>query len=45
MTFGYDSDLSDRRTVMTLENWAESLLHALNDVRTSDKVSTRIYLV
>lgn len=42
MTFGYDSDLLDKRTVMTIDDWAESLLHALNDVRTSDKVSIRI---
>lgn len=43
MTFGYDSDVLDRRTVMTLENWAESLLYALNDLRTADKVSMRIH--
>ncbi|KAF4338455.1 eukaryotic translation initiation factor 3 [Fusarium beomiforme] len=37
MTFGYDSDLTDRSTVMELENWAETLLLSLNEVRTSEK--------
>lgn len=40
MTFGYDSDLTDRSTVMELENWAETLLQSLNEVRTSEKVSS-----
>ncbi|KAF4498687.1 hypothetical protein FAGAP_5165 [Fusarium agapanthi] len=40
MTFGYDSDLTDRSTVMELENWAETLLRSLNEVRTGDKVAT-----
>lgn len=38
MTFGYDSDLTDRQTVMRLENWAESLLDSVDQARTSDKV-------
>ncbi|KAF4432635.1 hypothetical protein FACUT_8323 [Fusarium acutatum] len=37
MTFGYDSDLTDRRTVMELESWAETLLQSLNEVRTGEK--------
>jgi hypothetical protein len=39
MTFGYDSDLRDKRTVMTLQNWAETLLYSLNEVRTSEKAT------
>jgi hypothetical protein len=39
MTFGYDSDVTDRSTVMELENWAESLLRSLDEVRTGDEVS------
>ncbi|CVK85068.1 uncharacterized protein FMAN_01986 [Fusarium mangiferae] len=41
MTFGYDSDLTDRRTVMTLESWAETLLQSLNEVRTGEKEKER----
>ncbi|KAH7190862.1 hypothetical protein DER44DRAFT_707818 [Fusarium oxysporum] len=41
MTFGFDSDLTDRSTVMELENWAETLLLSLNEVRTTDKEKTR----
>ncbi|KAH7493324.1 hypothetical protein FOMA001_g2044 [Fusarium oxysporum f. sp. matthiolae] len=41
MTFGYDSDLTDRSTVMELENWAETLLQSLNEVRTSEKEKER----
>ncbi|RYC80265.1 hypothetical protein BFJ63_vAg16850 [Fusarium oxysporum f. sp. narcissi] len=39
MTFGFDSDLTDRSTVMELENWAETLLLSLNEVRTTDKAT------
>lgn len=38
MTFGYDADLADQRSLMTLENWAENLLQMLMEVRTSKKV-------
>ncbi|KAM0259890.1 hypothetical protein ACHAPA_010497 [Fusarium lateritium] len=38
MTFGYDSDLTDREIVMNLDNWAQTLLHSLDEVRTSEKV-------
>ncbi|KAF5713070.1 hypothetical protein FMUND_8089 [Fusarium mundagurra] len=31
MTFGYDSDLTDRSTVMELENWVDTLLRSLNE--------------
>ncbi|KAL7762718.1 hypothetical protein ACKLNR_009253 [Fusarium oxysporum f. sp. zingiberi] len=41
MTFGYDSDLTDRSTVMELENWAETLLRSLNEVRTGEKEKER----
>ncbi|KAL5617889.1 hypothetical protein FOVSG1_000111 [Fusarium oxysporum f. sp. vasinfectum] len=44
MTFGYDSDLTDRSTVMELENWAETLLRSLNEVRTGEKAMARIHL-
>ncbi|KAL9565577.1 hypothetical protein ACKAV7_009759 [Fusarium commune] len=37
MTFGYDWDVTDRSTVMELENWAESLLRSLDEVRTGDE--------
>lgn len=38
MTFGYDSDLTDHRSVMRIENWAQSLLDSVNQVRLSNKV-------
>ena len=38
MTFGYDSDLTDSRSVMRIENWAQSLLDSVNQVRLSNKV-------
>ncbi|TVY69839.1 Protein SERAC1 [Fusarium oxysporum f. sp. cubense] len=41
MTFGYDSDLTDRSTVMELENWAETLLQSLDEVRTGKKEKER----
>ncbi|KAF5606142.1 uncharacterized protein FSUBG_6256 [Fusarium subglutinans] len=41
MTFGYDSDLTDRSTVMELENWADTLLRSLNEVRTGDEEKAR----
>ncbi|KAF5659795.1 hypothetical protein FCIRC_12351 [Fusarium circinatum] len=41
MTFGYDSDLTDKSNVMVLENWAETLLVSLNQVRTEDKEQKR----
>ncbi|RSM18346.1 hypothetical protein CDV31_002865 [Fusarium ambrosium] len=41
MTFGYDSDPTNKGTVARLENWAESLLHCLNEVRTSEEEKTR----
>ncbi|KAM0083609.1 hypothetical protein ACKRZS_004194 [Fusarium odoratissimum] len=45
MTFGYDSDLTNRSTVMELENWAETLLQSLNEVRTGEKEKERPLLV
>ncbi|KAF4450191.1 hypothetical protein F53441_6625 [Fusarium austroafricanum] len=44
MTFGYDSDLTDKSTVMELENWAETLLLSLSEVRTADKAMARLHL-
>ncbi|KAF5254431.1 hypothetical protein FANTH_689 [Fusarium anthophilum] len=44
MTFGYDSDLTDRRTVMELGSWAEALLQSLNEVRTDEKAMARLHL-
>ncbi|KAF5012463.1 hypothetical protein FDECE_1515 [Fusarium decemcellulare] len=44
MTFGYDSDLTNKKTVMTLENWAESLLHNLNEVRRSPEEKARPFI-
>ncbi|KAH6977393.1 hypothetical protein BKA56DRAFT_588222 [Ilyonectria sp. MPI-CAGE-AT-0026] len=41
MTFGYDADLADQRSLMTLENWAENLLQMLMEVRTSKKQRRR----
>ncbi|KAF5671213.1 AAA ATPase domain-containing protein [Fusarium heterosporum] len=40
MSFGYDSDLTDRKSTMTLEDWAEALLRSVDEVRVSDKVVT-----
>ncbi|PNP85063.1 hypothetical protein FNYG_01588 [Fusarium nygamai] len=45
MTFGYDSDVTDRSTVMELENWAETLLRSLNEVRTGGEEKTRPLLL
>ncbi|KAF5700327.1 AAA ATPase domain-containing protein [Fusarium globosum] len=42
MTFGYDSDVTDRSTVMELENWAESLLRSLDEARTGDEAMTHL---
>lgn len=42
MTFGYDSDLTDQGTVAELDNWAESLIHCLSEVRTSEEVSSEL---
>ncbi|KAF5983785.1 hypothetical protein FCOIX_3001 [Fusarium coicis] len=36
MTFGYDSDLTDKITVMGLNDWAATLLRSLDEVRTGD---------
>ncbi|KAG5793107.1 hypothetical protein H9Q69_007845 [Fusarium xylarioides] len=44
MIFGYDSDLTDRSTVMELENWADTLLRSVNEVRTGDKAMTQLRL-
>ncbi|KAF5982761.1 hypothetical protein FBULB1_4151 [Fusarium bulbicola] len=41
MTFGYDSDFTDKSNVMVLENWAETLVVSLNQVRTEDKEQKR----
>ncbi|KAI8659743.1 hypothetical protein NCS56_01192100 [Fusarium sp. Ph1] len=41
MTFGYDSDLTDQGTVAELDNWAESLIHCLSEVRTSEEEQAR----
>ncbi|KAG5782196.1 hypothetical protein H9Q73_004172 [Fusarium xylarioides] len=43
MTFGYDSDLTDRSTVMELENWVDALLRSLNEVRTGDKAMVQLH--
>ncbi|KAF4462683.1 hypothetical protein FALBO_10506 [Fusarium albosuccineum] len=40
MTFGYDSDLTDKKTVMTLENWAQTLLGNLNEAMPEIPVSS-----
>ncbi|RBA12697.1 hypothetical protein FPRO05_04147 [Fusarium proliferatum] len=45
MTFGYDSDLTDKRTVMELGNWAESLLRSLDEVRTGGEEKKRPLLL
>ncbi|SCN65891.1 uncharacterized protein FFB20_12367 [Fusarium fujikuroi] len=45
MTFGYDSDLTDKITVMGLDDWAETLLRSLNEVRTSDTEKARPLLL
>lgn len=45
MTFGYDSDLTDPSTVAGLENWAESLIHCLSEVRTSKEERARPLLL
>ncbi|KAF5639667.1 hypothetical protein F52700_4049 [Fusarium sp. NRRL 52700] len=45
MTFGYDSDLKDTVTVMGLNDWAETLLRSLNEVRTNEMEKTRPILV
>ncbi|KIL85349.1 eukaryotic translation initiation factor 3 protein [Fusarium avenaceum] len=45
MTFGYDSDLTNRETVMTLDNWAETLLQSLDEVRISEKADWGDFLV
>jgi hypothetical protein len=37
MTFGYDGDLTDQRTIMRVEDWAENLLHSVSEARTSEK--------
>lgn len=42
MTFGYDSDLTDPGTVAGLENWAESLIRCLSEVRASEEVSSEL---
>jgi hypothetical protein len=44
MTFGYDSDLTDSTTLMTMESCAQSLLRGVNEVRNSDEVSDRAVL-
>lgn len=41
MTFGYDSDLTSKQSVMTVDSWADSLLQYLGLVRKSQEVSTR----
>lgn len=42
MTFGYDSDLTDPGTVAGLDNWAESLIHCLSEVRASKEVTNEL---
>ncbi|RSL62603.1 hypothetical protein CEP54_005629 [Fusarium duplospermum] len=41
MTFGYDSDLRDQKSVAGLENWAELLIHCISEVRTSEEERSR----
>ena len=38
MTFGYDSDLTDRQNKMSLEDWATTLLTSVSGARTFDAV-------
>ncbi|KAG5818438.1 hypothetical protein H9Q74_007409 [Fusarium xylarioides] len=45
MTFGYDSDLTDKITVMGLNDWAATLLRSLDEVRTGETEKTRPLLV
>ncbi|RSL89038.1 hypothetical protein CEP51_001414 [Fusarium floridanum] len=45
MTFGYDSDLTDPGTVAGLDNWAESLIHCLSEVRASEEEKARPLLI
>lgn len=45
MTFGYDADLVDRRSLMSLENWAENLLQSLIEVRASKMVLHGILMI
>ncbi|KAF4946473.1 hypothetical protein FGADI_11111 [Fusarium gaditjirri] len=42
MTFGYDSDLTDRDTVMELNDWAATLLRSLNEARTGDTAMAQL---
>ncbi|KAG9508317.1 hypothetical protein J7337_001881 [Fusarium musae] len=42
MTFGYDSDLTDRITVMGLNDWAATLLRSLDEVRIGDKAMSQL---
>ncbi|KAM5359546.1 hypothetical protein ACJZ2D_014402 [Fusarium nematophilum] len=41
MTFGYDSDLTDKKSLMSLEHWAVTLLHDLDQVRTAEQEKKR----
>jgi hypothetical protein len=41
MTFGYDSDMRAKGTVMNMEDWAQTLLTSVNSVRMSEKVCSR----
>ncbi|KAF5574851.1 hypothetical protein FPANT_11571 [Fusarium pseudoanthophilum] len=42
MTFGYDSDLTDKITVMGLNDWAATLLRSLDEVRTGDTAMAQL---
>ncbi|KAJ4319924.1 hypothetical protein N0V84_006107 [Fusarium piperis] len=41
MTFGYDSDLTSKESVMTVDNWADSLLQYLSLIRRSQQAAQR----
>ncbi|RSL76994.1 hypothetical protein CEP51_009454 [Fusarium floridanum] len=45
MTFGYDSDLTSKQSVMTVDSWADSLLQYLGLVRKSQEERTRPLLL
>jgi hypothetical protein len=40
MTFGYDSGLTCRASHMQLDDWADTLLHSIDNSRTSDKAGS-----
>lgn len=43
MTFGYDSDLTSKESVMTVDSWADSLLEYLSLIRKSQNASINQY--